>query len=76
MKVQIEVTDLANGEANYAWVKRYELDLPDMSTTDYIVRKSRRHINWNGKRCVRSDTGDMVTLRPRGECVVCFSTYG
>jgi hypothetical protein len=76
MKVNAEITDTFSGEANYAWVKRYTLDLPDMSTTDYVVRNIKRHIGWNGKRCVRSDTGDMVTLRPRGECVVCFITFG
>lgn len=76
MKVNVEITDTFCGESNYAWVKRYELDLPDMSTTDYIVRNVKRHIQWNGKRCSRENTGDLVTLRPRGECVVCFITFG
>ena len=75
MKVNIEITDTFAGEANYSWVCRYTLDLPDMCTTDYVVRQVKRHIDWTGKRCVRENFSDMVVLRPRGECIVCFITF-
>jgi hypothetical protein len=48
MKANIEITDTFGGEANYAWVRRYTLDLPDMCTTDYAVRQVKRHIDWTG----------------------------
>lgn len=76
MKVHAEITDTIYGEANYSYVKRYTLNLPDMSTTDYIVRNVKREIEWNGKRCRREDFGDMVKLTPHGENRVCFITFG
>jgi N-acetylmuramoyl-L-alanine amidase CwlA len=75
MKANIEITDTFGGESNYAWVRRYTLDLPDMCTTDYAVRQVKRHIDWTGKRCAREEYHDQVVLRPRGECVVCFINF-
>jgi hypothetical protein len=76
MEVNIEVTDTFNGEANYGWVRRYILDVP-MTLSDYsVVRRVKHHIGWNGKRCVTVKYGDMIELRPYGECTVCFITFG
>lgn len=75
MKVKIEVTDTFGHEANYAWVRRYELNAPQ-ATSDYaVVRRVKAHIGWAGKRCVTVKGGDCIELRPYGECVVCFITF-
>lgn len=75
MKVSIEITDSFNHEANYSWVRRYTLTTPD-ATSDYsVVRRVKAHVGWAGKRCITVRYGDMIELRPHGECVVCFITF-
>ena len=75
MKVHIEVTDTFGGEANYAWVRRYILTLPMIASDLAVVRQTKKLIGWTHKRCVRETHGDMLVLRPQGECVVCFITF-
>ena len=76
MKVNIEVTDTFNGEANYSWVRRQTLDAPDTLSNYSVVRRAKAAVGWNGKRCVTVNYGDMIELRPYGECTVCFITFG
>ena len=75
MKINIEVTDTFNGDANYSWVKRVTLDLPDTLSNYSIVRRAKAAVGWNGKRCVTVNYGDTIELRPYGECTVCFITF-
>ena len=75
MKVNIEVTDTFGHEANYSWVRRYVMDLPD-SLSDYaIVRRVKKEIGWSGSRCVTTNYGDTIELRPMGVCQVCYVTF-
>ena len=76
MKVHIEVTDTYGHEANYSWVKRYTLDVIDTLSDYSVVRRVKKHIDWNGKRCTTVKYGDMIELRPYGECTVCFISFG
>lgn len=75
MKVNIEVTDTFNGDANYSRVKRATLDLPDTLSNYSVVRRAKAAVGWNGKRCTTVNYGDMIELRPYGECTVCFITF-
>lgn len=77
MKVKIEVTDTYGHEANYSWVRRYEMTLPMRAlVSDYsIVRMAKARIGWRGKRCVTVRQSDCIEIRPMGECVVCFITF-
>jgi hypothetical protein len=75
MKVNIEVTDTFNGEANYSWVKRATLDVPEALSNYSVVRRAKAAVGWNGKRCVTVNYGDTIELRPYGECTVCFITF-
>lgn len=75
MKYNIEVTDTFGGEANYSWVRRYTLDLMDTINDYALVRKVKREIGWSGKRCLTVPYGDMIEIRPYGECVVAFVTW-
>lgn len=68
----IEVTDTFGHEANYSWVRRYTLDAPDTVSRYALARRVKALVGWTGKRCVSTDYGDMLELRPHGECVVCF----
>ena len=75
MKLNIEVTDTFGMEANYSWVKRYTLDVPDSISKGAIMRRVKKHIGWTGVRCVVADYGDMIEIRPQGVCQVCFVTF-
>lgn len=76
MKVNIEITDTFGHEPNYSWVRRSTLDVVDALSDYAIVRRVKAAIGWSGKRCVTFKHGDMIELRPHGECVVCFVTFG
>lgn len=76
MKVNIEVTDTFNGDANYSWVKRHTIDAPDTLSDYSVVRRVKHHIGWSGKRTATIKYGDMIELRPYGECTVCFISFG
>lgn len=73
--VDIEVTDTFSGEANYSWVRRYELTFVDGLSKLALMRRVKALIGWNGMRCNVSDFGDSWDIRPVGVCNVCFVTY-
>lgn len=73
--VYVEVTDTFAGEANYSWVKRYEVRGLENKSDLAIVRHVKRLIGWNGHRCDTDTSGDQITTRPRGEHQVCFITW-
>ena len=75
MKIHIEVTDTFGHEANYSWVRRYEEEVPTTLSRYALARRVKKIVGWTGKRCVTADYGDMLELRPQGECVVCFVTF-
>lgn len=74
--IRIEVTDTFGGEANYSWVKRYELDVVEGHTELQTMRRIKKVIGWTGVRCKKTDWGDMVELRPSNFCNVCFIRWG
>ena len=76
MQVNIEVTDTFGGEANYSWVRRYFLAMPDALSNYSVVRRVKKIVGWNGSRCMTQNYGDMIALRPYGTCQVCFVTFG
>ena len=75
MKVNVEITDTFGYEPNYSWVRRYELDVPELMSDYAIVRRVKRAVGWSGKRTTTTKYSDMIELRPYGECVVCFVTF-
>jgi len=76
MKVHIEHTDTFGGEANYCWVHREDLELPDTANDRAIVRACKKAIGMTGVKCNREDWQDIICLRPRGVCQVIFITFG
>lgn len=73
--IRIEKTDTFGGEANYSWVERYELDLVDGQSDLQLIRRIKKVIGWNGVPCHKTDFGDMIELRPKQFCNVCFITF-
>ena len=53
MKAHVEYTDLFGGEANYAWVKRFEFDCADMTDLQ-IIRRAKSELGISGLRAIHS----------------------
>lgn len=75
MKINIEITDTFAGEANYSWVKRESLVLPDNKTELQVIREVKKLVGWNGLKCKKFDDGQTIELRPHGICQVMFITF-
>jgi hypothetical protein len=85
---EIEVTDTFGGEANYSWVKRETIAMPELTHYGYdgsanymkankayrrqLVRKAKAIAGWTGWRCMVEDYGDTIRIEPRGTCMVAF----
>ena len=72
MNVNVEVTDTFNGEANYCWVKRFEIaDGSDRA----LVRRAKKAAGWSGMRCTVSNMGDFLEVRPTGRNAPCWIMF-
>ena len=49
----VEYTDIFGGEANYAWVKRFDFDCTDMTDLQ-IIRRANKQFWISGKRDLHS----------------------
>lgn len=70
----IEKTDTFGGEANYCWVNRSEIEIPESYSNSWIVRKVKEELGWTGIRCSIEDWGSYITIRPAGMCQIAFAT--
>jgi hypothetical protein len=77
---KIEVTDTFGGEANYAWVNRYEMPSryqrngrPERQVG--IMRRAKALAGFTSVRGETISFGDSYEFRPRGACVVMFVTW-
>lgn len=69
-----EHTDTFAGEANYGWVRRGTALVPANATRRQIVRAVKATLGLTGTRCRTFDCGDMLELKPVGQCSVVFAT--
>ena len=53
MRAHVEYTDLFGGNANYAWVKRFDFDCTDMTDLQ-IIRRAKSELAISGKRALHS----------------------
>ena len=90
-KYQFEYTDTFGGEANYSWVKRGSVAMPDLTAYGYDgsrgftkanktferepVRKVKSRLGLTGIRCKREAYGDIIELRPYGMASVVFINW-
>ncbi len=70
----IEHTDTFGGEANYCWVNRHTIELPETYNRAWIVRKVKEQVGWTGTRCTVEDLGSYLQIKPAGMCQVVFAT--
>lgn len=75
MKINVEVTDTFGGEANYCWVKRYKMEMPDEVSDRTIIRRVKAETGYKGVACRKEDMGDFIALYPRNDCIVIFITF-
>ncbi len=69
-----EYTDTFGGEANYCWVDRVTLELPDGLSNLAIVRRCKAALGLNGVRGVMYNHGDMFEFKPHNSATVAFFT--
>ena len=87
----VEYTDTFAGEANYSWVRRATVSVPELTHYGYdgssgftkaskraereLMRKAKAAVGLTGQRGIKSRMGDMIEFRPYGTCTVLFITY-
>ena len=90
-KYDVELTDTFSGEANYCWVKRATVSMPELTHYGYdggsnyakankvynreLMKRAKRAMGLTGVRGVTHDYGDMIKFRPYGLLQVMFITY-
>ena len=63
MKVSAEFTDTYCGAANYSWVRRVTIEVPDTLSDRAIVRRVKAKLGLTGARPEgRIDYGDRIDL--------------
>lgn len=87
----IEYTDTFGGEANYCWVKRATVTMPELTHYGYdggtnyakankafgreLMKRAKAEMGLTGVRGRREDWGDMIAFYPYGYATVMFITY-
>ena len=75
--IHYEITDTYGGEANYSWVRRGEIQCkPGENYSDLAaVRRVKKAAGWENLRCKRENYGNMIVLRPYGQCIIMFIKF-
>lgn len=87
----IEYTDTFGGVANYSWIKRDAVTVPDLTHYGYdghdnlpkankaqriqLLKKAKAAVGLTGVRGVVTDYGDMIEFRPYRMCTVLFINF-
>lgn len=80
-KYNVEVTDTFGGEANYCWVHRHKIDVPERegelpkAYDRRLVMAAKAAEGWTGHKCDTQNLGDEIHLRPRGLLQIMFIVY-
>ena len=69
----IEVTDTFGGQANYSWVERSKLRVPDGISYLALVRRIKSAAGYSGIRGQTYVSGDFVEIRFPSRCIVIFA---
>lgn len=90
-RYQIEYTDTFAGEANYSWVRRHTVTVPELThygydgATNYVrakrianrelMKRAKALVGLTNIRGVTTHYGDSIEFRPYGMCTVLFITF-
>lgn len=72
MKFSVEFTDTFGGEANYAWVKRFEVESETMRGAIVLANKAYFDGGRRPRNHKKTDFGGQVRLDYPGMAVCCF----
>ena len=72
--LDVEYTDTFRGEANYCWVDRKQLELPEGLSDIAIMRRAKASVGLSGVRGRSYSHGDTWEFRPYRSCTVMFAT--
>ena len=91
MNFAVELTDTFGGEANYCWVKRATVSVPELTHYGYdgaqgyakadraqhrqLMRKAKAAVGMTGVRGKTELVGGDIEFRPYRMCMVMFVTY-
>lgn len=91
-KYHWEYTDTFAGEANYSWVRRGTVTMPELThygydgATNYaqanrlyqreLMRRVKQAAGLTGERGVKHNHGDLIEFRPAHSATVLFITEG
>lgn len=71
----VEYTDTFGGEANYSWVTRATIEVPQNASRALVMRHAKAAIGLTGARGRVDHHGDMIEFRPYRSCTVMFITF-
>jgi hypothetical protein len=87
----VEYTDTFAGEANYSWVRRATVTMPELTHYGYdggtnyckankaadrqLMRRAKAAMGLTGVRGTKEDMGDTIAFRPYGSCTVMFVSF-
>jgi hypothetical protein len=90
-RYNVEYTDTFGGEANYSWVRRETVTMPELTHFGYdggtnyvaankrasreLMRRAKAAVGLTGVRGRSVDYGDGLEFRPYGMCTVLSVTY-
>ena len=88
MQYDVEYTDTFGGEANYCWVKRQSITMPELTHYGYdggtnyvkankvykreLIRKAKSAMGISGMRGKLEDYSDSYAFRPYRSCTIMF----
>ena len=72
MIASVEYTDLFGGDANYAWVRRFDFDCTDMTDLQ-IIRRAKSELGISGMRALYSH--NLSDLARYFDSTVLFITF-
>jgi len=75
MKVYAEMTDLYCGEANYGWVRRASITVPENATDRVIVRRVKSALGIPGVRAQTNSWGDYIEMKSERGGWAAFITF-
>ena len=87
----VEYTDTFAGEANYCWVHRARVTMPELTHFGYdggtnyvranrvfereLMRKAKAAVGLTGVRGIKHSYGDLIEFRPHNSATVLFISY-
>lgn len=74
-RFDVELTDTFGGEANYSWVRRETIEVPEGASQARIMRLAKKAMGINGIAGKTTSYGDTYEFRPYGSCQVMFVTF-